>query len=169
MIPHRADVRKVVEALVCFAKHLDPREIVMTCTTNSRSLTAGKSKRSKIKSKKFLECLDAVTFSGKPNMTLKLNEHLQAFQPRSTLHGRFASIFYGSRPPERLNIYVLTNGMWDPSELESRLMEYTRSFYEQGTRQYHLGIQFIRFGSSRTAKLLLQRLDRLDRIHNLPM
>ena len=163
MANHRDKLEKIVEVLGYVAKRKTPDGIYMFFTTSDEEVIDSK------KTKTLLKCLEKAQFRGKCNMALCLDRHLSEFEKYRLLHNRILSSTSYQKPDKRLNVYVLTDGLWDSRVVEYNIKQRVRLLYTHAVPQFHVGIQFIRFGNDPIAVRRLKRLQHLDRRYHLPL
>lgn len=160
MKEHIPQVKKVMELLMDILKQSDPdgrTGVDVHFTMNSKMIPRVK------RSKEVSRVLDTSIAAGVSNMEAKL---------ASILHGYLAKIdrpkltrfLWTSSPkamtPWGLNLYVLTDGMWQPKNDPSRIIKpLIRGLRERNLPENQVGIQFIRFGHQQKGAALLDYLD----------
>ena len=140
----------VLEVLGYMVKNLDPDGVDMFFTQSGSPVRACK------RLEKLLQPLRRANFSGVSNMALALGRLLDEYETRLDNQKLKASNRY-----RRRNIYVMTDGIWQPGcDVSIVITTMINKLIEHGkAKKYQMGIQFIRFGDDHGAKVLLKRLD----------
>ena len=157
MRPYRKDVFDLFGLLGYMVKGTNPNGIQLRFT-----MSRGRSARAR-DTGPLLRNLDLAPFSGESNIRTQLGEILQDYHAKlrdqkhsRSLLGRARS----PRPIRRQNVYVFTDGIWqpncDPADLIEKLVNGLES-YSMEREQF--GIQFIRFGDNAEG---INRLNQLD-------
>ncbi|RDW85934.1 hypothetical protein BP5796_04259 [Coleophoma crateriformis] len=151
MKAHQTEVKRILGILAYLVKDSDPDGIELRFT-NSDSYVQSKN------STQLVETFLSNTPRGLTDIRLRLgwilNEYSKTLKKQS--QGRFWHRFKSVRS---LNIYVLTDGIWQPiSDVTSPINQLISNLKDNG--QYQVGIQFISFGSNEQA---LERLKYLDK------
>ena len=147
MKAHEADVKRTLDILAYLVKDSDPDglELFFTCSKqkfkekNPSKLVAGFAKN---------------TPRGLTDIRIRLSsiidDYIKGFDRKW-----YKKVF---KPIRSLNIYVLTDGIWQPNtDLRPPIRRLIDKLEKNG--QYQVGIQFISFGNNSEA---LKRLDDLD-------
>ena len=111
----------------------------------------------------LLRTLETAPFSGESNIRTQLGEILQDYHAKLRDQKQTRSLFSkvrSPRPIRRQNVYILTDGVWqpgcDPTDLIRKLVDGLEK-YSMEREQF--GIQFIRFGNNAEG---ISRLNQLD-------
>ncbi|KAL9035601.1 MAG: hypothetical protein Q9214_006502, partial [Letrouitia sp. 1 TL-2023] len=163
MSNYTAELEKLVGVLAYIAKRSNPDEIHMFFTTSKEKVLRSKT------TKKLLHCLKKVHFGGTSNMALELDHHLSSFEQYRVAATRVLSSSNYKERDKRLNVYVLTDGNWNGQVVEENICRMVQNLQHQQVPQYHVGIQFIRFGDDPAAIKRLARLDHLNRRFKLSL
>jgi hypothetical protein len=155
MAPHWDRLTQVFEALSYILKYVDPNGLDLSFTNCQEALT---------KAKTTTPLVDLVKarrghLEGTTDMNLRLTEILEAYQaelehPKKSFYTRKPIL---TRP---LNIYILTDGIWEPNcDASGPIKSLVNKLNQLGKGRIQVGIQFISFGDNQRA---LERLDVLD-------
>jgi hypothetical protein len=149
MKPHETEVKRILGILGYLLKDTDPDGMELYFTNT----VAHKTFKSKDPSKLVQRFL-ANKPKGLTNIRIRFDSiidgYIEGFH-RSWLKRKL-------KPIHSLNIYVLTNGIWQPNiDLAPPIKRLLAKLEEQG--KYQVGIQFISFGRDSEA---LKRLDQID-------
>nr|KAK5446067.1 hypothetical protein LTR18_003986 [Exophiala xenobiotica] len=86
-----------------------------------------------------------------------VTEYIDKFEGR---HRRSLVHFFTDKPPKRLNVYVLTDGIWEStSDAETPIKDLVATLKHHRRSSAQVGIQFIFFGDNQRAREKLERLD----------
>jgi hypothetical protein len=147
MKPHEAEVKRILGILAYLLKDADPDGMELYFT--------GAPKKFKSKDpSKLIERFLANEPKGLTNIRIRFDSiidgYIEGFD-KSWLRRKI-------KPIRSLNIYVLTNGIWQPNiDLAPPIKRLLAKLGEHG--KYQVGIQFISFGRDAEA---LKRLDKID-------
>ena len=157
MQPHRKEVRDLFELLAYMVKATDPDGIEIRFT-----MSREKKNRAK-KTAPLLRILDEVPYFGLSNIRTDLGDILQDFHAKSRNHKTKTSIFNRSRstrPIRCQNVYILTDGVWQPScDPTTMIQKLVDSLEQNSMEREQFGIQFIRFGNDPDG---INRVNQLD-------
>lgn len=147
MKPHEAAVKRILGILAYLLRNADPDGMELYFTGAP----------GKFKSKdpsKLVEKFQANNPKGLTNIRIRFDNIIDGY-----IEGLDRSWFRRKIKPIRsLNIYVLTNGIWQPDvDLAPPIKRLLAKLGEHG--KYQVGIQFISFGRDVDA---LRRLDKID-------
>lgn len=151
MAPHWKSLTKVFETLSYILKDVDPNGLDLSFTVSPDTLK--KTKRTS----KLVEMVKSHSnhLKGTTDMNLKLTEILDAYQTELEKPKSFFS-----KPVLPLNLYILTDGIWEPNCDAAKPIENLVSKLKKLDKgRIQVGIQFISFGNNAAA---LERLDILD-------
>ena len=154
---YREDVRKVFDLLTYMLLESDPDGLDIYYTSDREKLK-GKTHHS------IMKAFDEHPFEGTPDMRERFAGILARYQEKlSKKHGRIKRFFLKDTPsqgPRRLNLYVLTDAVWQPkTDLAIGIETLVLQLLKHGMINKQIGIQFIRFGNDREG---IERLNRLD-------
>ena len=159
MSPYWNDVEAVFGILAYIVKSADPDGIDMYFTMSETKYNS-KNRWGRNSSTKLVEHVQEQRrkIRGTSNITYRLDSVLQPYITKLTN----AFNLRRGATPRPLNLYVLTDGVWeagcDPSLTIKKLVDKLIEFgYSKDSKQ--IGIQFIRFGNSEEGG---KRLDNLD-------
>lgn len=111
----------------------------------------------------LLRILDEVPYDGTSNIRTDLGDILQNFHAKSRNPKPMKSIFNRTRPTRpirRQNVYILTDGVWQPScDPTTMITKLVDSLEQNSMEREQFGIQFIRFGDDPDG---INRLNQLD-------
>jgi hypothetical protein len=147
MKAHEAEVKRILGILAYLVKDSDPDglELYFTC-----SKQCFKEKEPSKLVAKFLSNVPGGLTDIRTRLASIIDEFIKGFD-RNWLMKKF-------KPVRSLNIYVLTDGIWQPdTDLTQPIQRLIKKLDENG--QYQVGIQFISFGNREVA---LERLNALD-------
>ena len=157
MEPYRPHVRRVLDLLTYMLKPSDPDGLDIYFTTE----------RKPIKSKGHSAIMRA--FDAKPNRgTPDMRDHFAAFtedyQSQFDKKNLISRILWRkstpTKGPRRLNLYVLTNGVWQPrTDLVQEIKTLVKLLMDKSLTNKQIGIQFISFGHDAKGLRRLQKLD----------
>lgn len=157
MAPHRCQVRNTLKLLAHMLGPSDPDGLEIYFTTDWKKI-----KPKDVKS--LLKEFDQRPNAGTPDMREHFASFTEKYQdqfgkrniwskirhPRSTPHSG----------PRRLNLYVLTDGVWQPrTTLTQEIKTLVNHLSERKLTNKQIGIQFIRFGTNPQGIRRLQKLD----------
>jgi hypothetical protein len=116
----------------------------------------------------LLETIKKKKPKGSSDMKLRLGDILQDYQLRLRSQAtRKSYLSLGPKRVRRLNVYVFTDGVWQPEcDTEEIIRFLVRTLVELQLVGEQVGIQFIRFGDDAEG---IKRLDHLDSGLRLPM
>ena len=163
MQAHMELVKNLVDLLAYMLKNYNPDGMEFYFTTNPSKTTI-------MKTKNILNQLNSTVAVGRCNMEDRLGsileDYLARFEGRGFFRGsprtarsrpRSAS---GTKAPRRLNLYVLTDGVWQPNNKPSKaIIPFHKRLKQQDLRWNHVGIQFIRFGNDPVGIKRLKHLE----------
>ena len=155
---HRKTIIDIIELLPYMLKNSDPDGIDMHFTKSSRQL------KSKKKTKALIEAVKEERFVGTSNIAILLNQIFEDYKAKLSSGPQPSHSFfrrtYTTRRPRPLNVYTLTDGMWEPRcDIEPIIRALVMNLRERGLPKDQIGIQFIRFGDEREGKEKLEHLD----------
>ena len=111
----------------------------------------------------LLRILDEVPYNGTSNIRTELGDILQDFHAKLRDPKPMKSIFNrtrSTRPVRCQNLYIFTDGIWQPSCDPTRWIKNLVDSLEQNSMEREqFGIQFIRFGNDPDG---INRLNQLD-------
>lgn len=147
MASHEPDVKRILSILAYFLKNADPDGMELYFAGAPGKF---KSKEPMKLVEKFVANKPKGVTNIKPRLTSIINGYIDGFE-KSWLQRKF-------KPMRSLNIYVLTDGIWQPSiDLAPPIKRLLAKLEEHG--KFQVGIQFISFGKDTEA---LKRLDKID-------
>lgn len=147
MKAHEAEVKRILDILAYLVKDSDPDglELYFTCSKNHF-----KEKDPSKLVTKFMGNVPRGLTDIRTRLTSIIDSFIKGFD-RNWVLKKF-------KPVRSLNIYVLTDGIWQPNtDLTPPIRRLVNKLDENG--QYQVGIQFISFGDRLGA---LERLNDLD-------
>jgi hypothetical protein len=153
MEPHWKRLTKVFEALSYILKYVDPNGLDLSFTICSETLKKMK------KTSKLINMVKSRSenLKGTTDMKLRLTEILDTYQ--SELE-KPKSFFGKPKPVLPMNLYILTNGVWEPNcDAAGPIKNLVSKLNKLDKGRVQVGIQFISFGNNLEA---LERLDNLD-------
>ena len=158
MDKHKFDVKKVLEVLGYMVKGFNPHGIDMHFTTSTNIVRHCKSSTALVKA-----CM-AIEFKSESDMGTKLDallrEYTQLLDGQIKKGRGLLDRFKTSGPSHGINLYVLTDGLWQEGTDVSRAVKYmVDQLTKRGLQKSHMGIQFIRFGADSEAIKMLECLD----------
>jgi hypothetical protein len=111
-------------------------------------------KTSTIANSKYLgRFLNESTFTGQCNMAYCLGQIFETYK---------AKITSNAKRLKPINIYILTNAVWQPKcEVDVLIIDFVKFLMDKDQWLRQVGIQFIRFGDSEASKVCLETLDTL--------
>ena len=161
MKAHMPEVKNLIDLLAYLLKNCSPDGIDFYFT----------SKRTKVKNatktKDILRRLNSTVAVGRCNMEDRLGSILEDYLAKFDTTG-FSPFPRGlsraaTRAPRKLNLYVLTDGVWQPNnEPWKAITPLLKWMKQQDLRWNHVGIQFIRFGHNPEGMKRLAQLDAMD-------
>lgn len=159
MIEHKAALREVLEAIVYTVKNYDPNGVDLLFTHSNRKVSSTK------KTTIILDEFDKVTFKGKTDMQLHLNNILDIYKRRMTNQQKswrsWIPCLSSRESPRKLSLYILTDGRWHPGcDVESVIKSMVAFLVKHDLRNAQVAIQFIRFGPGTPG--IIKQLDHLD-------
>ena len=163
---HRTHVEKVMDLLIYMLKAYSPDGIDLYFTSKrAKVTTAGKTKD-------MLRSLKSTVPIGRCNMEDRIGSILEDRLAKSNHTGlsrRPWSPAVLAKVPRRLNLYILTDGVWQPNnEPLQAIIPLLKPLKQQHLPRNHIGIQFIRFGKDPEGMRRFQQLDELDIIDTEP-
>lgn len=157
MRPHGKEVHDLFGLLGYIVKATDPDGIELHFTM-SRDRKARARKTGQL-----LQILETVQYFGTSNIRIQLEDILQAYHTKLRDHKPTRSLFNWTRSPRpvrRQNVYILTDGVWqpgcDPTLMIKKLVD---NLEQNSMEREQFGIQFIRFGNDPDG---IDRLNQLD-------
>lgn len=94
------------------------------------------------------------------NIGSRLDSLVTDYIDKMNGHFHRTGLLYRRQTLKPLNVYVLTNGIWEPkSDAESPIRRLVNALEQHGRVNRQVGIQFIFFGNDEAARQKLQRLD----------
>lgn len=164
MRDHWKEVQELFGVLAYMVKDSDPDGIELYFTI---SLDKHQEKHST----KLLEVIRKKKPKGSSDMKIRLGGILQEYQSKlrgqSTQTTIWKPLSRGPKPVRRLNVYVFTDGVWQPEcDTEETIKFLVQTLVKLQVVREQVGIQFIRFGDNPEG---IRRLNRLDSGLNLPM
>jgi len=158
---HCQGVVRVFEALSYLVKETDPNGIDVLFTVSGKRYTNCKSTTS------LVAAVKSMKLQGKTDINMRLTQIFDEYKAKLSkpqTKGLFNKEPKTVRP---LNLYVLTNGVWEPeSHAERPIQSIVHKLVELKKDRLQIGVQFIRFGED---PLGMARLDYLDSGLNLPL
>jgi hypothetical protein len=147
MKSHEAEVKRILEILAYLVKDSDPDGLDLYFTCSKRKFR----EKDPVKLvSKFASNIPGGLTEIRRSLSLIIDNYIKGFD-RNKLRKLF-------RPIRSLNIYVLTDGIWQPNtDLTPPIQRLVQKLNDNG--KYQVGIQFISFGNNVEA---LKRLDELD-------
>lgn len=157
MMPYRERVREVLDLLAYMLLESDPDGLDVYYT-NDREKLKGKTHHS------ILRAFDKHPFQGTPDMRERFADILARYQEKlGKKNGFLTRLVHKDTPPKgprRLNLYVLTDAVWQPrTDLTIGIETLVSHLLKHGLTNKQIGIQFIRFGNDGEG---IDRLNRLD-------
>jgi len=114
-----------------------------------------------------LKILRSKTPLGMSDISLRLGNILKDYQDELAKYQAAWKHYQAStwarkpKPPRSMNIYVLTDGAWEPGrDIETPIRSLVKQLTEVELKRGQCGIQFIRFGTDHLAASELQHLDK---------
>jgi hypothetical protein len=148
MKPHEAEVESMVDLLGWTLKDFDPDKIEMRLAVANERIESNNSSD-------LVESLGKSNFQATCNMSHCLGELFEDYKKKIGIHGQG----YYTRP---MNIYILTNGIWQtPCEVEEQITDFVKFLEEHRLNRRQVGIQFIRYGENQLGMGRLHNLDTL--------
>ena len=157
MKPCREEVKKVLDLLAYMLLESDPDGLDVYYT-NDRDKVKGKTHHS------ILKAFDKHPFNGTPDMRERFAGILARYQEKlGKKNSIITRLFHKDLPsegPRRLNLYVLTDAIWQPrTDLTTAIETLVSHLLKHGRTNKQIGIQFIRFGNDPEG---IERLNQLD-------
>jgi hypothetical protein len=158
MRAHWEDVKLVLEALSYIVKDCDPDGTELYFTTSKDH------KRDRHTSG-LLYMLNGRMPNGITDIDHRLNEILEKYKSKlDTKPSLISSVISKAKNepigPRPLNIYVLTDGMWESESTgETTIINFVQKLVKLGKPKSQVGIQFISFGNNPKG---LQKMEFLD-------
>ena len=157
MVPYREEVRKVLDLLAYMLLESDPDGLDVYYTSD----------REKLKRKNHFSILKDFNkhpFNGTPDMRERIADILARYREKLGKKNNFITRrLHKDTPligPRRLNLYVLTDAVWQPkTTLTIEIQTLVSDLLKHGLTNKQIGIQFIRFGNDGEG---IERLNRLD-------
>jgi hypothetical protein len=150
MNQHKNDVANMIDLLAYSLKGFDPDGVEMHLSVAGHSFKEKNAARlvDKFRSKS--------SFQNTCNMAHCLRRIFRDYKEKIKHHAR-------GFPLTPMNIYVLTNAVWQPQcEVKEEIIKFVQFLAEKvPTKMRQVGIQFIRFGSDPEGIRRLEILDRL--------
>ena len=167
MQKHWNEAMSLLSVLAWMAKDADPDgiELCFTCST------------SKYKNRHSGPLKDAMKLEGiRPNsftdIRLQLGRILQQYQQRlqedSERSSRLWTFRSTRKRARKLNIYILTNGLWQPNDPNNLIKDLVEKLQDLHLPEDQVGLQFISFGDDPNGLDRLQALDKLNKTMKLP-
>ncbi|KAL6717939.1 hypothetical protein ACLMJK_004024 [Lecanora helva] len=159
MASHRNNLEGVVEVLSHIVAEFDPDGLDMFFTKSGSPIRKCKSPKT------LMRRLKSSHFEGMSNMARGLSEVLRDYEFRLDnkvgLRQKMSDRIGTSGRWRPRNIYVLTDGLWQPGvDVRSVIEAMIEKLKQHGLAVKHqIGIQFIRFGNDLDAEQLLNYLD----------
>ncbi|KUJ17135.1 kinase-like protein [Mollisia scopiformis] len=149
MKAHKVEVKRILDLLAYLVKDSDPDGIELYFTCSKQQIKA--KEPSKLVAR-FENNQPAGLTDIRTRLTAVIDDFIKGLG-RGWLKRKF-------KPVRSLNIYVLTDGIWQPTtDLTSPIRRLVEKLNELENGQYQVGIQFISFGNRDFA---LERLNQLD-------
>ncbi|KAF2971303.1 hypothetical protein GQX73_g2224 [Xylaria multiplex] len=158
-------VKRTTLALASIVQDIDPDGFELFCT-NTRTNTNSKMKTKDCKG------LEGYLTDNQPYSDIgpcRMENHLDIILPEMVTKATKArnswDLVRGRQPIKGINVYVLTNGVWEnrDSEIPEAVAQSIRTIVNkvkrQGCARSFLSIQFVRFGQSSVGRERLQWLD----------
>ena len=154
---NRKEVYDLLGLLAYIVKRTDPDGIEMRFTMSPE-------RRDKARDTgPLLRTLETAPFSGESNIRTQVGEIFQDYHAklRDQKHTRsLFGIVRSPRPIRRQNVYIFTDGVWQPNCDPTDLIENLVKGLEQNSmNREQFGIQFIRFGNDLEGTKRLKHLD----------
>ena len=157
MREHWEEALILFEILAYILKRLDPDglELYFTCTEG------------KHKKRNTTDLIEIARSRAPPadvmrpsNIFVRLNSILEQYQEKLRNPQSRFGIPRSSRDMRKLNLYVLTDGLWQPeSDAETPIKHLVKTLDELDKPLNQVGIQFIRFGDDPHGRARLEHLD----------
>lgn len=148
MRPHKADVADMVGLLAWILKDFDPDGIELRLAVADQGFNSKNSSS-------LVDSLTRSTFQATCNMAHCLGRIFEEYKERIRQHAP-------GFPARPMNIYVLTNGIWQHRcEVEEQITDFVRFLIANRANRRQVGIQFVRFGEDEVGKARLRALDTL--------
>lgn len=98
-----------------------------------------------------------------------LSDYTSKLNNQKSLHGG-GSLWARQKGVRPLNIYVFTDGVWQPrTDAKPAIQELVSTLHEHNLDRKQIGIQFISFGHDPTGIARLEELDGLEQRQKLPL
>ena len=154
---YRDQVRRVLELLSALTRPYDPDGLDLFFSTQPR-------KHKPKTNGELLRLFDERPAHGLPDMRERfasiIEQHSDRFGRKNVLRRIRHPNSTPSKGPRRLNLYVLTDGVWQPGcTLVTEIKTLVSRLQEHKLSNKHVGIQFIRFGNDAEGKKRLRLLD----------
>lgn len=156
MQPHRREVFEIFALLGYIVKEKDPDGIELHFT-----MLPDRRERAR-NTVKLLRNLETAKYFGTSNIRTPLAEILGDYRAKlkDQKPTRWSFLTRKPRPVRRQNLYILTDGVWQPGcDLVPMIKKLVASLEENSMESEQFGIQFIRFGNDPDG---IRRLDQLD-------
>ncbi|KIX03656.1 uncharacterized protein Z518_07209 [Rhinocladiella mackenziei CBS 650.93] len=153
MKSHWEDVKMIATILGYFLKKYDDDGMDIYFSSSIKRFKAKTTTQ-------LLNCLSGYELQNSSNVGSKLGEIVTEYiDTIEKYHSHKLYTLTRSRP-KPLNIYVLTDGIWQPgSEAETPIRRLASTLSQLNRKQGHVGIQFIFFGEDKEAEERLKRYD----------
>lgn len=161
MRPHRDDVSAVLHVLAYMLKEYDRDGMDLYFTVS----------QSKYNSKTSTGLLNqyraAAAHQGTSDIGSRLGSILHEYEVKLRHHESRRWSLFAPRPMKPLNVYVLTDAVWQPqSDAAGPIASMVETLRDLRYPRKQVGIQFIQFGKDPAC---VQKLELLDSGLNLPM
>jgi hypothetical protein len=115
--------------------------------------------------KNLIKVFNSIKPAGRCNMKVALGKILEAYHPKRPKEGKGFLFRKKGKQKWGLSVYVLTDGVWEDGQDElcgvyEPIATIVNKLTKESLTEHHVGIQFIRFGDSKTGAKRLGRLDR---------
>jgi hypothetical protein len=159
-----ANAREILEGLSHLLETADPDGMDLYFTNSAEEVHSRRPKD-------LLRAFDSVQKFGQSNMKNSLARISAAYHPENikkrSRTARFMRPWQSKKEKHGVNIYVLTDGMWESDSgdlcgVDEPIRVLVKKYVEVGLDTGMVGIQFISFGND---KIGLSRLNRLDQEH----
>lgn len=161
MWEHQIQVKEVVELLGYMVSPCDPDGMELHVTWNGGQTRNWKSSNVT----KFLEQLDKIHLLDRPyqpNFALPFGEIIENYQMRLSKKHFREKFGITARPPRKLSLYVITDGVWQPDcekSVETTIGSLVGLLNERHLTNAQVVIQFIQVGDYADGKRRLKKLD----------
>jgi len=166
MEPHWEDVKKTTRALSYIARNIDPDGFEIHMTN-----TSGHTKQMKddklFGERGFLEAHRPQNKHGRCRMEKRLSDILPRVIKKAAKRSNMRKLW--SHKVEGINVYVLTDGVWEPAaksglrneaaKVEHSIENAVACLKSLNLPRVFLSIQFIRFGNDKTGERRMRWLD----------